>query len=68
MASNIPVEPSRNANVDAMDTGQSIVGVSFATVAAIQEADDAKLAAELNEVTRQRFTCKRARVLVSCSS
>lgn len=49
LASNIPVEPSRNANVDAMDTGQSIVGVSFATVAAIQEADDAKLAAELNE-------------------
>lgn len=33
-----------------MDTGQSIVGVSFATVAAIQEADDAKLASELNEV------------------
>ncbi|KHJ90341.1 hypothetical protein OESDEN_09817 [Oesophagostomum dentatum] len=49
LASNIPLEVSRNANVDAMDTGQSIVGVSFATVAAIQEADDAKLAAELNE-------------------
>ncbi|ETN74309.1 hypothetical protein NECAME_13053 [Necator americanus] len=49
LASNIPLEASRSANVDAMDTGQSIVGVSFATVAAIQEADDAKLAAELNE-------------------
>ncbi|CAJ0597189.1 unnamed protein product [Cylicocyclus nassatus] len=49
LASNIPLEVSRNSNVDAMDTGQSIVGVSFATVAAIQEADDAKLAAELNE-------------------
>ncbi|KAK6010817.1 hypothetical protein OSTOST_24116 [Ostertagia ostertagi] len=49
LASNIPVDVSRNANVDVMDTGQSIVGVSFATVAAIQEADDAKLAAELNE-------------------
>ncbi|EYC09354.1 hypothetical protein Y032_0061g3295 [Ancylostoma ceylanicum] len=51
LASNIPLEVSRNANVDAMDTGQSIVGVSFATVAAIQEADDAKLASELNEET-----------------
>ncbi|KAJ1363788.1 hypothetical protein KIN20_023725 [Parelaphostrongylus tenuis] len=49
LASNIPLDASRNANVDAMDTGQSIVGVSLATVAAIQEADDAKLAAELNE-------------------
>ncbi|CAJ0606775.1 unnamed protein product [Cylicocyclus nassatus] len=49
LASNIPLEVSRNSNIDAMDTGQSIVGVSFATVAAIQEADDAKLAAELNE-------------------
>ncbi|KAK5977815.1 hypothetical protein GCK32_005891 [Trichostrongylus colubriformis] len=49
LASNIPVDVSRNANVDVMDTGQSIVGVSFATVAAIQEADDAKLASELSE-------------------
>ncbi|KAK6038506.1 hypothetical protein COOONC_23990 [Cooperia oncophora] len=49
LASNIPVDASRNANVDVMDTGQSIVGVSLATVAAIQEADDAKLAAELKE-------------------
>nr|CDJ88670.1 THO complex subunit 2-like [Haemonchus contortus] len=49
LASNIPVDVSRNVNVDVMDTGQSITGVSFATVAAIQEADDAKLAAELNE-------------------
>ncbi|VDM52574.1 unnamed protein product [Angiostrongylus costaricensis] len=51
LASNIPLDVSRNANVDAMDNGQSIVGVSLATVAAIQEADDAKLAAELNEET-----------------
>ncbi|KJH43484.1 hypothetical protein DICVIV_10490 [Dictyocaulus viviparus] len=51
LASNIPLEVSRNANVDAMDSSQSIVGVSLATVAAIQEADDAKLAAELNEET-----------------
>ncbi|KAE9418848.1 hypothetical protein Angca_009251 [Angiostrongylus cantonensis] len=51
LASNIPLDASRNANVDAMDNGQSIVGVSLAAVAAIQEADDAKLAAELNEQT-----------------
>uniref|UniRef100_A0A1I7X9F2 G_PROTEIN_RECEP_F1_2 domain-containing protein n=1 Tax=Heterorhabditis bacteriophora TaxID=37862 RepID=A0A1I7X9F2_HETBA len=53
MASNIPVDCSRSSSSNmeshTNESNQSIVGVSFATVAGIQDAEDAKLAEHLSE-------------------
>lgn len=60
MTSHIPVESSRNSNamsdpLGSSDGSQSISGISFAVVAAIQEAEDEKLTGELNEVDSLLF-------------